>query len=258
MLFRSTHKGYFKGDLLYFKTPLIQQGRYVFKPNIVTYSVDVNSDLGRKIAKSEAGVVVHREVDSFGNESPITNYNVFQGNKLLVIPPINVNTPPDVNESRLENLVLYIRKNAREIDDFLSTSKLSNMKMTNFPEVLYKYLNSKVDSGLVNIGDDFLTWVDSSNLSQPMKKKINDYVNSHRNAFNALWKIVVEIMSVKEDIINQIDNQDTEIKSYIGNKPGGEGYVFSHPDGDIKYVSRSKFSAANRAAHREPINEGGW
>ena len=98
----STHKGYFKGDLLYFKTPLIQQGRYVFKPNIVTYSVDVNSDLGRKIAKSEAGVVVHREVDSFGNESPITNYNVFQGNKLLVIPPINVNTPPDVNESRLE------------------------------------------------------------------------------------------------------------------------------------------------------------
>ena len=25
----STHKGYFKGDLLYFKTPLIQKGRYV-------------------------------------------------------------------------------------------------------------------------------------------------------------------------------------------------------------------------------------
>jgi hypothetical protein len=46
------------------------------------------------------------------------------------------------------------------------------------------------------------------------------------DGFESLWKVVVEIMAVKEEIINQIDNQDTEIKSYIGNEPGGEGYVF--------------------------------
>ena len=77
----STFKGYFKGDLLYFKTPLIENGRYVFKPNIVTYAVEVDSELGRRINQSKAAVVVHREVDSFGNESTITNYNVFQGNE---------------------------------------------------------------------------------------------------------------------------------------------------------------------------------
>jgi len=254
----STFKGYFKGDLLYFNTPLIENGRYVFKPNIVTYAVDVNSELGRRIAQSKAAVVVHREVDSFGNETAITNYNVFQGKQLLVIPPISVNNPPDVNEKRLKDIVIYINKHARNIDDFIDPSKLASMKMTNFPDILYKYLNSKVDTGLVNIGDDFLQWIDQSNLTSAMKKKIADYVNSNRDGFESLWKVVVEIMTVKDEIINQIDNQDTEIKSYIGNEPGGEGYVFSHPEGDIKYVSRSKFSAANRAAHRQPIEEGGW
>ena len=254
----STFRGYFKGDLLYFNTPLIENGRYVFKPNIVTYAVDINSELGRKIAQSKSAVVVHREVDSFGNETAITNYNIFQGKQLLVIPPISVNNPPDVNEKRLKDIVLYINKHARNIDEFLNPSKLVNMKMTNFPDILYKYLNSKVDTGLVNIGEDFLQWVDQSSLTGAMKKKITDYVSSNRDGFESLWKVVVEIMSVKEEIINQIDNQDTEIKSYIGNEPGGEGYVFSHPDGDIKYVSRSKFSAANRAAHKQPIDEGGW
>ena len=254
----STFRGYFKGDLLYFKTPLIENGRYIFKPNIVTYAVEVDSELGRKITQSKAAVVVHREVDSFGNESAITNYNIFQGKQLLVIPPISVHNPPDVNEKRLKDIVLYINKHARNIDEFLNPAKLAGMKMTNFPDILYKYLNSKVDTGLVNIGDDFLTWVDQSNLTGAMKKKITDYVNSNRDGFDSLWKVVVEIMAVKEEIINQIDNQDTEIKSYIGNEPGGEGYVFSHPEGDIKYVSRSKFSAANRAAHKQPIEEGGW
>ena len=254
----TTFRGYFKGDLLYFKTPLIENGRYVFKPNIVTYAVNINSELGRKISQSKAGVVVHREVDSFGNETAITNYNVFQGKELLVIPPISVNNPPNVNEKRLKDIILYINKHARNIDDFINPSKLASMKMTNFPDVLYKYLNSKVDTGLVNIGDDFLQWISQSNLTDVMKKKITDYVNNNKNGFDSLWKVVVEIMSVKDEIINQIDNQDSEIKSYIGNEPGGEGYVFSHPEGDIKYVSRSKFSAANRAAHKQPIDEGGW
>ena len=113
----TTYRGYFKGDLLYFKTPLIENGRYVFKPNIVTYAVNINSELGRKISQSKASVVVHREVDSFGNETAITNYNVFQGKELLVIPPISVNNPPDVNENRLkDNSICPITKEKQRAD----------------------------------------------------------------------------------------------------------------------------------------------
>ena len=37
------------GDLLYYNTPEVIDGKYTFTPNIVTYRVDVNSDLGKRI-----------------------------------------------------------------------------------------------------------------------------------------------------------------------------------------------------------------
>jgi len=46
-------KGYFKGDLLYYNTPPVEENKFVFTPNIVTYRVDVNSDLGKKINQSK-------------------------------------------------------------------------------------------------------------------------------------------------------------------------------------------------------------
>lgn len=254
----SSYRGYFKGDLLYFTRPQIQEGRYVFTPNIVTYSVDVNSELGKKIGRSKAGVVIHRQVDELGNESSITNYGIFTGEELLVIPPVYVQKSIDIDEARVKSLLSYINKNAKLIDDFLDQSKLADMKMSGFADILYKYVNSKVDSGLSDLGTDFLNWLSSISLTQPMKKKISDYINNNKNAFDVLWKIVVEIMSLKNDIIDKIDNQQIDVKSYIGNVSGGEGYVFSDPKGDIKYVSRSKFTAANRAARKPSISEGGW
>ena len=76
------YRGYFKGDLLYYTTPPVKDKNYVFEPNIVEYAVDVNSDLGKKIGNSTTGVVVHREVDLEGNESPIKDMSIFQGNQV--------------------------------------------------------------------------------------------------------------------------------------------------------------------------------
>ena len=142
----STFKGYFKGDLLYFKTPLIENGRYVFKPNIVTYAVEVDSELGRRINQSKAAVVVHREVDSFGNESAITNYNVFQGNQLLVIPPIPIHNPPDVNEQKLKDIILYINKHARNIDEFFESIGISQDYYSgNYPKSIFSDSLTELD-----------------------------------------------------------------------------------------------------------------
>ena len=43
------YKGFFKGDMLYFDTPKVQDGHYVFTPNIVTYKVTTDSSLGEQI-----------------------------------------------------------------------------------------------------------------------------------------------------------------------------------------------------------------
>lgn len=253
-------RGYFKGDLLYFSKPPIENGKYIFKPNLVTYHVDVNSELGKKIDNSISGVVIHRMVDELGNETPIENFGIFQGTKLLVIPPISIQNAPKINVSKLKETVSLLNANSSNIDKMLNESTLTTLKLSDFPDNLYRYINSKVDTGLDKLGADFKQWLESpsNKLTDTKKAKTWEYIEKNRAAFDVLWKVVTNIMDIKDDIIKQIDAQDLPIKAFIGNQSGGEGYVLSDPAGDIKFVSRSSFSAANRAIRRENVNEGGW
>ena len=57
-------------------------------------------------------------------------------------------------------------------------------------------------------------------------------------------------MATKDDIIGKFDSQGGQVKQSINGQPGGEGYVLAHPKGDMKFVPRATFSAANRGAVR--------
>lgn len=243
-------KGYFKGDLLFFNTPDLSNGAYTFKPNIVSYTVVADSDIGKRIQVSKAGVVIHRIVDPDGSEKPLTDYDIFQGKQLLVLPPVTVQEPPQVDMSGINKISAIVTKNASAIDSLLNKEQLRSMKMTDFSNVLYQYVNSKTDTGLDNLGKDFMQWLQNSAVSAPKKAKMTEYVKTNIRAFGALWQVVEGIMKTKNNIIAQLENQPADVKASIGSKPGGEGYVLAHPDGDIKFVNRAGFSAANRAVQR--------
>ena len=243
-------RGYFKGDLLFFNTPDLSNGAYTFKPNIVSYTVVADSDIGKRIQVSKAGVVIHRIVDPDGSEKPLTDYDIFQGKQLLVLPPVTVQEPPQVDMSGINKISAIVTKNASAIDSLLNKEQLRSMKMTDFSNVLYQYVNSKTDTGLDNLGKDFMQWLQNSAVSAPKKAKMTEYVKTNIRAFGALWQVVEGIMKTKNNIIAQLENQPADVKASIGSKPGGEGYVLAHPDGDIKFVNRAGFSAANRAVQR--------
>ena len=243
------YRGYFKSDLLYFNKPQIQGQNYIFKPNIVEYAVDVESDLGKKIGMSKTAVVIHRQVDADGNESPLRDPEIFQGNQVLVVPPVSVETAPEVDNLELDRLEQIIKKDASAIDSLLNADTLRSKKMTDFPKILYAYTNSKVDTGLDNLGRDFIKWLSSSKVSQVKQQKIIEYIKENMSAFSSLWEVVNGIMKVKDGIIKQLDSQG-KIKAKTAGKDGGEGYVLAHPGGDIKLVNRAGFSAANRAVQR--------
>jgi hypothetical protein len=255
-------EGYFKGDLLYFNTPEIENGRYHFTPNIVTYDVDVNSELGKRIGKSKTAVVVHNMQDEQGNTKPLPNdiNTFFQGEEVFVVPPVTVSKAPQVQNDEITQLKSIVAKNASAIDTMLNQNELVQKKMKSFPNVLYTYVNSKVDSGLENLGADFMDWLQNRpQISDAAKKKIAEYIQEHSAGFKAIWDTVSAIMRVKNDIIKQFDQHDADVKSSIGSKgparpethgDGGEGYVMTHPKGDIKLVSREYFSKANRSVER--------
>jgi hypothetical protein len=250
------YRGFFKGDLLYFNTPATEGGDYVFKPNIVEYRVAQNSELGKKIGKSKTGIVIHREVDAEGKEGPLKNGNIFQGEEVLVVPPVTVSEAPSIDDTSVKELKAIISKDAAAMDTLLDINTLTQMKMKKLPEVFYSYMNSKVDTGLDNLGGDFLDWVKVRNqLSDAAKKKIAEYVTSNQQGFNALWEVVAKIQQVKDDVIKQLDNQPgSPVKQSMSSKDdsaeGGEGYVLAHPEGDIKLVPRKTFSKFNRAVER--------
>jgi hypothetical protein len=246
------YRGFFKGDLLYTSTPKQVNGNFVFKPNIVEYAVDAKSDLGKRIARSKSGVVIHREVNSAGEETALQNPDIFQGTDVLVVPPVTVERPADAPNEELAQLESVIKQNAAGIDELLNVQELTAKQMKDFPQVLYAYVNSKVDSSLDNLGADFAQWLEvRQQISDKKKAKILEYVKQHANAFAALWQTVSMLMKVKDNIIRQFDSHDQTVKSRIpGHGEGGEGYVLAHPEGDIKLVPREFFTKANRAVER--------
>ena len=246
------HVGYFKGDLLYYNTPLLVKGKFTFKPNIVTYIVDAKSVLGMQIARSKSAVVIHNEIDINGDETSlkIDPETFFKGNEVLVMPPVTAQEAPQVDDTEIKKLQALTSKNAAAIDSLLDKNTLASMKITDFPNILYTYVNSKVDTGMENLGTDFLDWLSTSKVSQNKKAKIAEYVGKQQAGFAAIWQIVTGIQNVKHDIINQLEAQDVPVKAYINDNPGGEGFVMAHPEGAIKLVDRGGFTAANRAVER--------
>tara|TARA_R110000851_G_scaffold70389_1_gene156993 strand:+ start:2248 stop:3384 length:1137 start_codon:yes stop_codon:yes gene_type:complete len=246
------YRGYFKGDLLYYTTPPVKDKNYTFKPQIVEYAVDVNSDLGKRIGASTTGIVIHREVDAEGNEDAFKNLALFDGQKdVLVVPSVTTEKPVEVDTSAIDTLQGIAKKNAAGVDELLNANTLATQQMKALPELLKAYMNSKVDSGLTELGADFATWMENrKQVSDKMKNKVLKYIGEHKVAWQALWNVVTAIMDTKDDIIAKFDSQGGQVKQSINGQPGGEGYVLAHPQGDIKLVPRATFSAANRAVVR--------
>ena len=241
-------RGYFKGDLLYYNTPPIESNSFVFTPNIVTYRVNVDSELGKKITQSKSGVVLHRQLDEQGNEGPvkIDSNTFFIGNDVLAIPPVTVSKAPKVVDNDIKNLQASVSKNAGAIDKLLAKDVLAELKLADFDKILYLYVNQ------TNMQKDFFEWLKTSKVSQPKQQRIIDHIGGNKQGFDALWEIASSIQTVKNDIIKQFDNHDADVKASIGNNAGGEGYVIAHPQGDIKLVNRGEggFTQANRAVQR--------
>ena len=243
-------RGYFKGDLLYYSTPPVKNGNYVFKPQTVEYAVDVKSDLGKKIGASKTGIVIHREVDENGNEGPLKDLSIFAGNDVLVVPPVTSEKAPEVPNEEIDRLEALIQQDKADIDSLVDKNKLAQQKMGYFNEVLYRYMNSKVDTGLDNLGKDFVKWVSDAKISNAAKVKITDYVKQNIKAFTSLWEVVDGIMKAKDSVIDSLDKNSSGVSQSINGQKGGEGYVLANKDGNVKLVPRATFSKANRAVVR--------
>ena len=236
-------RGFMWGDLLYYDTPKVEDGDFVFKPNLVVYRVKTDSDIGKRIARSKAGVVIHMYLDLEGNKTRADASALNEG-ALLVMPPVTAQQPPVVDKNVFSKAESLLNKSGNSIDKLLDDNTLRALKITDLKNILYSYVNHKVKTrSLDNLANEFVDWLTGSKVSGVKQERIREHIGSDPVAFQNLFALVTSIMEAKNDVIKQLDSQDADVEAYTDGERGGEGYVIG--TGDAKLVNRSGFSAAN-------------
>jgi hypothetical protein len=219
-------RGYVYGDLLYHpgKPFTATAGKIQFTPNLVTYTVDTKSPLGERIANSTVGVVVHTKYEEFGSKSgtPISDVDELNGEGVVVLGQTYVAHQPKVDTSEVKSIRATANKNAQVIDSFLApVAGLSDMK-----NIIYTYVNHMTRTQqLKNIENGFFDWLSTSKVSPNKQAKIQEMAKQSPKALPAIFGLVKQIMSVKDHIIDQLDDADADVKATTKGEKGGEGYV---------------------------------
>lgn len=241
-------RGYVHGDLLYFTKPGVEDNHFVFTPNIVTYRVKGNSDIGKQISNSQSGVVLHAKIELDGSKSKVDASELNSGN-LLIMPPVTLTKGPQVQADYLDKVASIAKQSSQKIDMLLDDEFLKSNKLSSFKTALYTYVNNMTKARkLDNLVGDWSSWLASAKMSEQMKERMQNHVSNNTDGMKALFTIIMGIMSVKNNIIAQLDASEADVEAYTDGQRGGEGYVIGQ--GDSKLVNRSGFSAANMTKER--------
>jgi len=219
-------RGYVYGDLLYYEGKPFQSadGALEFTPNKVTYTVDTNSQLGKRMSNSKVGVVVHSKFDEFGSKTgtPIKDVQELNSNDAVVLGQTYVTHQPKIDTSEVKEIRAMADRNAQAIDSFLAPVKgLSDMK-----NIIYTYVNHMTRTQqLKNIDSGFFEWLAGSKVSTNKQAKIKEMSESNPKALPAIFGLVKKIMAAKDHVIDQLDDADADVKATTAGEKGGEGYV---------------------------------
>jgi len=229
----SGFSGFIHGDLLYKSQPAVDNGHFVFKPNKVTYSVKTDSNIGKRISRSTAGVVIHTHTDLNGNVTQADPKSLSEGN-LFVMPPVLAQQPPKIDISSVNNLKSVVKKNANAIDSLLSAKP----GLSDIPNIIYTYVNQMSRAGRWNeLTTGFNDWLKNSKVSPNKQAKILAMPES--KYFPLLFDLVLKIQNLKNNVIEQLDNAEMDVTAHIDGDSGGEGYVAARDK--VKLVPRHKF-----------------
>ena len=243
-------RGYIQGDLLYSSTPQRIGNQWVFQPNTVKYAVPVDSELGKKIADSTAAVAIHTSLSAPGAPAePIRAAALADSPGLLILDPslkdprtikLDAKTVADANR--------LLTQYGSAMDRLFNPAELRARKISDFPALIKTYINSRVRSGSYNnLVGGFGDWV--TQKAPAKSPRIFEWATENKQAVAALFQAFLEISSLKNQVVRQLDAQAHDVKASINDEPGHEGYVGN----GMKFVDRMRFSAANFAKNNPEL-----
>jgi len=227
--------GFVYADGLFLQQPAVdQQGVYTFCPNPKSktcYHVRADSELGQRIANAQVMVVGHAFFPQFGmpddEQKPLDDFSMFNGTAQLIVQgPVYNSSPVSVGSDKIAAVEAYLKQNAKGIDSFLQeTPGLGDLK-----NILYTFVNQTAKAKqLANLNaNNFFNWLATSKVSTNKQTKIKELAQLNQNALEAVFSLVTQIMELKDDVIQQIEN-------------GAQGEIWdTEGEGRVRYADKNK------------------
>lgn len=229
----SPQKGFIEGGILFSPVQparLNQQtGEYEFRPNITTFHIPQDSDLGQKIKSAKLMVAATGFYDRIGGEEDrFPNAEELSTDDVIVQGTTYVEEAPGIDDSGLDEAEAYIEANADLIDDFVA----GQPGLSKPGDVLYKFFNQNLR--ITGVKAKFAEWV-NTNLSAGQAQKVLGHPG--------LDKVLTAVEMLTQEKTKLIQKLSSGTHGGIRQtKP--EGYVQAHPGGKFKYNLPGQFVKA--------------
>ena len=214
--------------------------------------MDANSELGKQIAGSKFGLVIHSSVAEPGADiEPMRSRVLADTDGLFVADPNLKDTTAGVtlNADQVTKLKQLKSQSGSQIDSLFNPSELRDRRISGFPKLFKQYINTKVRAGNYNnMIKDFIPFMEQK-VTPQQAMRIREWMMQNQEGTVALVQSFLLISNLKNDLVRQLDQGAHDIEASIDNEPGHEGYVGS----DLKFVDRMRFSQANFAKNNPEL-----
>lgn len=238
--------GFVYADALFLSPPRADQHNvYHLHPNPLSkteYHIAAETALGKRIQGAKVMVVGHGMFDRFGaadhEQIPKDSFDEFNSTpELIVLGPYYTKVQAKIDDTELKAIGKYLKQHAATIDGFLAPLP----GVAAFKDYIYKYMNTQAKQGMLsNVGDNFMDWMAASNISVQQQQKIRDRAEQYPGALTVIFKLVRDIMALKDHVIDQFDSRPGEIIA-----TDSEGWVRyangNKQHGNIKLVPRHRW-----------------
>ena len=274
-------QGVLQGDMMYTKSDLETadidgESSWVFQPNTIAYAVPKNSELGKRIAASQMGIIFHTTYtgDSMENMQASFGANVSELNKTSAV------WFDDATYKDLSGQASLTQQENKQILQGLNAAA-GALKTADFAAVsgdykalMMQYVNARIRRGDTQIDDaqsfatDFIQWYNdyiqkeiaklkNQDPASPAVKKRTDkieaqnkFVGDNMTGISSALAVYKDIIALKNMLISKLNKVDS-IKSLLRTDTGyevtnPEGFVAIGSDsGAVKLVDRMEFSKNN-------------
>jgi hypothetical protein len=283
----SKPKGVFQGDALYTRSSIAVQTidgvtYLTFRPNTITYAVDQNSDLGRRIAASQFGIVVHTMYTGRGTLAQYNAGPITPGAFSTMRPGSDV----VILDAKFDDLSGTVTFTAQEQADFdlafdeaSSWSRLDKrVYATILSEPLHAYLQQFINAQvrqnksvapeqavaafqvyLAELEDKELATKKSEKGQASTRAKFGDVLTQIRSIRTGLvnWFALHSAIARCKNVVVRKLGQASKVASFVSTPTGysvtgPEGFVaVAHSGKAIKLVDRLEFSRLNFTVPKE-------